>query len=250
MRASLAAETTIDNHSKGRPHRWYHSTVGLIIIAAAILGFAPSLLYPANRNAPVTTLAVLQAAISTGWVVLYIVQSFLVATGRRVLHRRLGIAGAALAVAVVIVGYFTVVELTRRGFDLSGDLNVKADPVREAVFPMGDLASFATLVAAGLWHRRRPELHKRFMTLGTVGGMMPAVLAHIVGHNLRSMTVLLVPIVWLAFFSPAIYDRLRFGRFHRVTLWGGILLFLWSNVRAAVIAPSAAWHAFMGWAVG
>jgi hypothetical protein len=132
----------------------------------------------------------------------------------------------AFAVAVVVVGYFTVVEQTRRGFDLSGVLNVKADPAREAVFPMGDLASFAILIAAGLWHRRRPELHRRFITLGTIGGMMPAVLAHIVGHNLRSMTFLLVPLVWVAFLRPAIYeDHLRFGCFHPVTMWGGSCCF-------------------------
>jgi hypothetical protein len=36
---------------------------------------------------------------------------------------------------------------------------------------------------------------------------------------------------------------------HPVSIWGGVLLFGWANLRAAVIGPSDAWHAFAGWLV-
>jgi hypothetical protein len=132
---------------------------------------------------------------------------------------------------------------------LSGDLNVKADPAAAAVFPLGDLLTFTILIGAGLWHRRRPELHKRLMLLGTLGGMMPAALAHIIGRNFASLPALIVPMVAIAFLAPAVYDRLRFGHFNRVTIWGGILLFVWANLRAVLIGPSEAWHASMAWVV-
>ena len=216
-------------------------------MAAALAGFAPSLVYPAGRLGPISALAAVHGLAATAWVMLFIVQSWLVAARRTAVHRRLGCVAVGLAVTMLVLGYLTVIEQTRRGYDLSGDSNVGADPLGEAVFPLGDLVTFAVLVSAALWYRRRPQLHKRLMVLGTIGGMMPAALGHFVGHDLRAMPVLLVPMIAVAFFTPAVYDRIRFGRFHRVTLWGGVLLFVWANVRAVVIRPSAAWHEFMRW---
>jgi hypothetical protein len=76
---------------------------------------------------------------------------------------------------------------------------------------------------------------------------MPAALGHFVGHNFRSAPALLLPMLAVTFFAPAIYDRIRLGRFNRVTLWGGIVLFAWGNVRAVFIRPSAAWQQVMAW---
>jgi hypothetical protein len=85
------------------------------------------------------------------------------------------------------------------------------------------------------------------MVLATVGAMMPAAITHFVGHNLPTIPVLVVLLIALAFMTPAVYDRIRFGRFHPVTLWGGVLLFAWANFRAIVVRPSGAWHEFMAW---
>jgi hypothetical protein len=230
-----------------RAHRWYYTAVGLGVIVAAVAGFAPSLVYPERRLGPISLLAAVHGLAATAWVVLFIAQSWLVAARRTAVHRRLGWVAVGIAVAMLVLGYLTVIEQTRRGYDLSGDLNIKVDPAGEAVFPLGDLVTFAVLVGAALWHRRRPELHKRLMVLGTVGAMMPSAIAHIVGHNFPTMPVLVVAMIAVAFFTPAVYDRIRFGRFHRVTLWGGFLLFVWANFRAIVIRPSGAWHEFMGW---
>jgi hypothetical protein len=37
---------------------------------------------------------------------------------------------------------------------------------------------------------------------------------------------------------------------HPVSLWVGVALFLWTNLRAAVINPSPAWRQFARWLVG
>lgn len=83
------------------------------------------------------------------------------------------------------------------------------------------------------------------MLLATVGGMMPAATGHFVGHYSLSTPAVIIPMLAVTFLSPAIYDRLRFGRFNRITLFGGIGLFLWANLRALVIGPSAIWHELM-----
>ena len=139
--------------------------------------------------------------------------------------------------------------MARRGFDPSGDLKIQADPLRQLVLPLCDLVTFATYVSAELCYRRRSEIHKRLMLLGTIGSMMPDPLAHFLGHNLPTATALIVPIVAVLFFSPTLYDRVRSGRFNRVLFWGGMLLFLWAIGRAAVIGPSEPWHQFAGWLI-
>jgi hypothetical protein len=48
----------------------------------------------------------------------------------------------------------------------------------------------------------------------------------------------------------AIHDRVAKGRVHPISLWVALALFVWSNLRAAVIGPSAAWHQFAGWLIG
>jgi hypothetical protein len=225
-----------------QPHRWYYTGVGAGAIIISIAGFAPSLINNSGRLGPISSLVAVHALLSAAWLAIFVVQAGLVAKRRTAVHRRLGIASIALAVLILATGYTTVIEQTRRGYDLSGDLNIQSDPKLAAVFPLGDLVSFSVFLAAGLWHRRNPDVHRQLMTFATIGGLMPAALAHFVGHNLRFASWVLVPMVGFVFLAPAICDRIRLGRFERVTLWCGVALFVWANLRAMIIGPSQAWH--------
>ena len=198
--------------------RWAFVLMGLAGIAIAAAGFVPSLLFTERRLAPVTPLVALHAAIFTAWLGLFVVQAALVATRRTALHRKLGFASVALVLLMLPLGYVAAIEQTRRGFDLSGDLNVKVDPLAEVVHPLFDLVTFTVLFAAGMWKRRQPETHKRLMLLATIGAMMPAALAHIAGHfHLPTAPPAMVLMLAIVFFAPAFYDRVRLGRFHPVT---------------------------------
>jgi hypothetical protein len=183
--------------------------------------------------------------------VLFIVQSSLVAKGRTNVHRKLGILSVLLAIAIVGLGYVTAIEAARRGFDLPLEKNEGVDPLRFLVFTLGDLLSFSLLVAAALWFRRRAEVHKRLMLLATVGPMMGAPLAHFYAHAhfLPVRTPFFVASMAALLFSGAVYDRLSRGRFHPVSLWGAIALFIYGNLRALVIGPSDAWHKFAAWVI-
>ncbi|MDQ6665001.1 MAG: hypothetical protein M3Z23_11475 [Acidobacteriota bacterium] len=199
--------------------------------------------------ASVNRLVIIHGIVFFAWLGLFFVQTTLVATARTALHRRLGIVSIPLGLIMVPLGYTAAIEMTRRGFDLSGDLHIQADPLMQLIFPLGDLVTFVVFISAALFSRRRPDFHKRLMLLGTLGSMMPAAVAHFLGHNLQSIPALIVPILAVLFLSPAIYDRVRFGRFHRVSLSGGLILFLWANLRATVIGPSVPWHTFAKWLV-
>jgi len=139
--------------------------------------------------------------------------------------------------------------MARRGFDLSGDLNAQRDPLALLVFPLGDLVTFALLLAAGYLYRHRSGIHKRLMLLATVGGLMPAPLAHLIGHfePLRP-GILIVPIAAFLF-ARAAYERYALGRVHPVSFWGALAIFIYGNLRAILIRPSVPWHHFAGWLI-
>jgi hypothetical protein len=141
--------------------------------------------------------------------------------------------------------------VARRGFDLSGDLHIEADPLRGLVNPLGDLVTFGTLTATGFGYRHRGDIHKRLMLLATVGGLTPAPLAHLIGHSplLREMGPIIDVPIALFLFASATYDRVALGRMHPVSLWGAVMIFFWDLLRNIVIAPSAAWHHFAEWLV-
>ena len=70
------------------------------------------------------------------WIILFIVQITLVATGRINVHRRLGIAGAILAVLMVVIGLMAAIDSARRGFTTPGG----PPPLVFFVIPAGPLA--------------------------------------------------------------------------------------------------------------
>lgn len=247
---SQPATTTSTTHSERRNPRRFYIIMGSAAVLVVVVGFSGSFYGVATGTKSMTPLVQLHAAVFSAWLVLYLVQTGLVASGRTALHRQLGITGLVLAVAVVGVGCQTAITAARRGYDITLD-GKNDDPLRFLVFTLGDLLSFAILIAAALWYRQRPEVHKRLMLLATVGPMMSAALVHV---WVQFPIVAARPPLFLAsmaslLFAGAVYDRVSCGRFHPVSLRGAVILFVWGNVRAFVIGPSAAWHRFAEWLI-
>ena len=156
---------------RNRDHRFF---TGMAIAAAltAFIGFAPTYyLSSAFGGRPLTTLVHVHGAIATAWILLFLTQTSLVAARRTDLHRRLGVAGAVLAVLLLVVGYLTAIEAARRGVTPPGG----PPPMAFLAVPIGTLVVFAILVGAGLAQRRRSETHKRLMLLATIAILTPAI---------------------------------------------------------------------------
>ena len=102
---------------------------------------------------------------------LFLLQAVLVATRRTNLHRRVGVAGAVIAVAFVITGCWMFVQHAARGFDLSGDLMPGGSPIAPevALVPVTQVVLFGILVGAAIWYRHRPPIHKRLMLITMAG---------------------------------------------------------------------------------
>src|SRR4029434_1446915 len=105
-----------------RTESWFYIGFALFMILLSIIGFGPSILDQANRNAPPTVLVTLHGLAVVLLLLLFLTQVILVATGRTVVHQRLGKVGLVVVPLTILVSYLALIDFGRRGHDLSGDV--------------------------------------------------------------------------------------------------------------------------------
>ena len=254
--------------SRWRVDHWFYISVALFMIVLNVAAFAPSLVNSTSRLGPPTPLVAAHGTVSFGFLLFFLTQTTLVAIGRTVVHRRFGLVGAVLAVAMIVLTYAMSIEGARRGYDLSGDLQrlevagqslppeaLRAVPSDRGIglaLNVGQVVAFGILVGAGIWYRRRPHVHKRLMLLAMLGVLTGPPFAHLFGHwpTLGAVTsIVQLPITILLLSVSAIHDRLTERRVHLVSISIPILIFVWFGVWISVIGPSPAWQAFTAWLI-
>ena len=106
----------------GACDRLFYGGMAIVLGLTVLTGFAPTyylrLVGDGPRatmsGGPFTSLVHLHGALFTGWVLLFIVQTALVASHRVAVHRRLGVAGAVLAAAMIVAGTTTAIATAAR----------------------------------------------------------------------------------------------------------------------------------------
>jgi uncharacterized membrane protein YozB (DUF420 family) len=215
--------------------------MALAALLVALIGVAPSYYLRSFSTAePLTTLVHLHGGLATAWLLLFLAQTSLVSVGRTDLHRRVGPAGAALAVLFVIVGYATSITAARKGVTPPGG----PPPLAFLAVPLVTLLSFAVLATLGVLWRRERDTHRRLMLLATIAILPPA----------------FARFRWFGFGGPPVaiggtclfviasmtWDRRAHGRIHPAFLWGGGLLMLSLPLRFA-LTQSETWLALARW---
>ena len=219
----VTADTPIATRPRQGRNRFFIAMALLMLVAVA-LGFGKSFyVRPMFSDKPLPIHLVVHGITMTAWYLLFLAQASLVAVGRTDLHRRLGLAGVVLALAVVVTGVIVNVRLVPR-MEALGILS-GADGLRQgAGFALGSLlglALFAVVVALALLWRRRPAVHKRLMFWACVLTVGPAF------ANTRPLGQALDPLVapHLPFFPSDLfwfaalmaYDWVTLRRFHPAT---------------------------------
>ncbi len=226
--------------------------VGMAILFALIgfLGFTPTYWSKlATGSFGGNPILHIHGVLFFGWTLLYVTQTALVASGRTVNHRALGLLGISWFTAMAIVVVLT---------------NINAIKVAQAM-GVGDAAarfSAVSLLALGLMicifvlaiaNVNRPEMHKRFMILFMIP-MMQAALARVFmvimppppgAFGPPPIFVSLPPgmVACLLLLIPIIHDWRTRGRPHPVYLIGLPVLAL-QMISAVPIGNSAGWMAF------
>jgi uncharacterized membrane protein YozB (DUF420 family) len=222
----------------GRRDRVFYLAMGLLVLAVVVYGFGRSFYFaPFMPVRQIRPLLQLHAAVFSAWVLLFILQTSLISAQRRDLHRRAGIAGAFLAGLLVIVGGLTVLESVRLQRLQDGAVNLFGSATQ--------LAVFAILAAAGLLLRKRAELHKRLMLVGTLALAQAGLGRILPGLNLGPGGQIVVTMLFM--FSWLIYDLLTHRRPLLAPLFGAAAVVLIAPVGIPLIVRSTAWLQFTAW---
>lgn len=223
----------------------FFSGAAIIMVALIVAGFLPSyylrgVVPSAFPLLPMTPLVHVHGAVFSLWLALYLAQNLLVANGRTDLHRRLGLAGLPLLLAMIVVGLMTAIGGVGRA---SGPPGIP--PLNWLVVPLFDIPVFATLIGAALWQRRRPMAHKRLMFAATVGMLGPGLgrLPIQLGMESGPLFFFLIPDLFLV--ALMIWDRASTGRVQRVTIFATALMVASQGIRIALLGSSA-WNHFAG----
>jgi hypothetical protein len=241
---ATAAALASSPRTSARYDRVFYSSMAIVMALTVFLGFAPTYYVKAFSDTPISTLSggpmtlfvQTHAVLFTAWVLLFIVQTALVAQHKVAIHRRIGIAGAVLAAAMVVAGTLAALKMAARGSAPAG-----IDPLSFSMIPLSDMFFFAVFVAAALGMRANREAHKRLMLLAYVSIIVAAV-ARLPG---------VLPLGPFAFFGLAfvfiligiIYDIVSRHRVHPVYVWGGGVLFLSVPLRL-FMSRTDAWKSF------
>jgi hypothetical protein len=226
-------------------NRFYFS-IALALALLITIGFVRTFYArPFFDLPPLPTLMQVHGAVFTAWMLLFIVQTRLIAAHKVQTHRQLGVAGVLLAVIVVAVGVMTAFESSLANRPRAMDLTSP----QFVIVPITGIAFFAVFVALGIAFRKRAALHKRFMVLAMLSVLGPPVarlmmLAGAQAHYLAIQTT--VPALFVAWCLIADWRNNRIV--HPVFAIGGGLLIISWPVRA-LLARSDGWAVISDWIV-
>lgn len=236
MTVSTAAIRT-----RQRTRRFY---VGMAIafVITVFVGFSRTYFLKSYFGTRELSLLVhVHGVVFTTWVLFFLAQTTLVAAGRTYLHRRMGIAGAALAGLVLIVG--TTVAIVRVKGGMSPIPGVP--PLSFLAIPLFDMLVFGILVGTAIYFRRRVEIHKRLMTLAMIS-IMAAPIARLHLPLLPPGPPTFFGLTDLFIVVMLVYDLSTRRRIHPATIWGGLLVVISQPLRL-MVSGTPAWLAFAGW---
>ncbi len=225
----------------------YYLTVWAVVAALTLWGFGPSFfvrgLFEARSLPPLLRL---HGLVMTAWLVVFLIQARLVASGHIRWHRWFGPAGAIAGVAVIAVGLATIWRAARLQ---EGPPGAPID-----IFVLGSvctIAAFALFFAAALASRRCPDWHQRLMLLATL---------MLLGAGTARLPYERFPVsdFWrsggpwglfaldlLVIYACVAWDTIRNRRLHPAFGWGIPVLLVINNGLVAVVAAMPAWHDFI-----
>jgi hypothetical protein len=191
----------------------------------------------------------------SAWTVLFVVQTRLAARGRLRSHRRLGMAGIAVATAMLFVGLKVVA-----GSIDAGIARGAADEARAfAIVPTTLIVGFALLVGAAIAFAHRRDVHMRLMLVATIAILPPAI-ARVVLLLLApegagaatgvppplGMTLVPAFLADLLLLVAMAHDWRRRGRPHSAYIITGVVMLV-VQVARVPLARTPTWLAITGW---
>ncbi len=160
----------------------------------------------------------------SSWILLFFTQAVLVASHRTDLHRRLGIAGAILAVVMIALTVQISVEVFRNSRETPALQGTTLQALVFYIVPHIDIFLFTGFVTIGILFRGKPEIHKRLMLLTTIA-LLDAVADRlpVIWRGGRSAHFLVQDLLVAI---GIVYDLASRGRVSPAYVWGGLAILI------------------------
>lgn len=214
--------------------RVFFGGMALVVLAIVFVGFMRTFYLSSYFARPaLSTLRVVHGTVFSSWVVLFAIQTSLIAAGKREVHRRLGYAGAVLAAAMIPLGLTLAIRSAQEGRAPLG-----LAPLEFLIIPVFDMLVFAPLVAAAVYYRREAAMHKRLMLIATIS-LLGAAMARVTGTPGAGGPPVFFGVPDLLLLAGVIYDRRTRGAVHPAYKWGASFVVASQIVRLALVKSSA-----------
>jgi hypothetical protein len=153
-----------DNTRQTFLDRYFYFFMSLLITVVVAFGFSQTvdmnLIHP---TIPRPFLLYVHAAVFTGWLAFFILQSALVRTSNVRIHRGLGTLGIAMGIGIPVLGVATTLTMTR--FDIEQLHSPTA--ATDMIVPLFDMVAFTSTFILAIYWRKKPELHRRLILVAT-----------------------------------------------------------------------------------
>ena len=203
----------------------YFRVMAYILLAIIIAGFGSVQLLAPSMAGPLSGIVMLHAAVFLGWYALLIIQPKLIERGDIALHRKIGVASLALALAIIVVGFFVIQgAYARPGWSIAG-LSRDAS----AIIPTIDIVLFALFYGLAFANRSTPAAHKRLMLLAGLIMIDPAASRLVLALGGPPPMIALLEIA--LFLSLPIYDYRSLKRVHWASLFGVLAIFASGGIK-------------------
>jgi len=200
----------------------FYPQIALVLALFVIIAFSRTYyLRFLSDQPPLVTLVHLHGLVFTGWLLLFVAQTRLIAAHRVDLHMKLGIAGVFLAACVVALGLATAFHTAAIPRVRPSGLS----PSQFSIVALGSISLFAIFVGLGVALRSRAGLHKRFMVLAMIAVLGPAVGRLMLLLDVRELAYIMQPGTAALFVAWCLIQDWRRNRVvHPVYVIGGLVV--------------------------
>ena len=241
---AIAAEPALpplERRTRRAPRKLHGYFIGFALIFAAIVltGFSRTFFLPMARGTLSKPLIVhLHGAFFFAWTGLLIAQAVLAATKRLRLHRKVGSIAGWLVLPMLALGTVVATRDTIHDFK-AGDHGALTFYYGELI----DLAMFGLLAGGAMLLRNKPDYHKRWVILGSLGLIGAAI------GRIPEVSALFLYIYLSLIASVAAYDLASRRAVHPATIIGAAIL-LTLGLTEERIGSTTLWqnaaHNFLG----
>lgn len=157
--------------------RYFYFIISVMLFVFMFWGFqlfyTRGQAYPGRPIAPPAKAVIVAHGIAmTLWMVLYMVQPWLIARRSHKLHMKVGMFGAGLAALIVVLGIFTAIQAAKAappeamiwGLDYPHFLAI----------PFFAILAFGGFVSVAVWKKRKPAIHRASMLMATLCALTAA----------------------------------------------------------------------------